>query len=459
VIVTFCALILLLIFLAPSVLSRGSTGPFGDRFGPARMAAALHIITTIPYLLLVSRDAAVVSSLILKHPSIPDLDVAIIWYAAVQGLAFVMLMLGISTRFPAGIVRKFPIVGESEKPKRVYIAAAVFLVVGFVSYIVLIRTIGGADYLINNLHRRGRLAQGLGYLSSLVPVFSFGILLLIYSWRYRPSLIKFVAVCVTVPLAVVMFSSFGGRKLTLHLLVFGVLVWNYGVRPIRRVVWKGILLSLVVIPYFVAMPLLRSQGGVERFISSPALLGSEIVANLSKAVTGLSYVDSYLFIINHFQPDRIWWGRTYLDLVTAPIPSSLYRDKPPIDDGVYVRTLVGGEEVRPPTSRRELYPSSWPPETLGTMYMNFWIPGVLLGMFILGCVYRGAYEYMRWSKYTLFSILSYGVILANFHLSNLRIVQVSTRLTMMVMLFTLLFGAKVKRTARNRKGVGGSEVL
>ncbi|MGQ7148454.1 hypothetical protein ACUOA8_59935, partial [Escherichia sp. SS-MK2] len=77
-----------------------------------------------------------------------------------------------------------------------------------------------------------------------------------------------------------------------------------------------------------------------------------------------------------------------LDLFKAPLPRSIYPEKPPVDDGMYIRTIAEGYNVTPSRPVQELYASSWPPETLGSMYANFWIPGVVFGMYILGIIYK-----------------------------------------------------------------------
>ncbi|MGQ7112601.1 hypothetical protein ACUOFC_34980, partial [Escherichia sp. TWPC-MK] len=65
---------------------------------------------------------------------------------------------------------------------------------------------------------------------------------------------------------------------------------------------------------------------------------------------------------------NVWLGKSYLDLFKAPLPRSIYPEKPPVDDGMYIRTIAEGYNVTPSRPVQELYASSWPPETLGSMY-------------------------------------------------------------------------------------------
>ena len=109
------------------------------------------------------------------------------------------------------------------------------------------------------------------------------------------------------------------------------------------------------------MPVLRERGGVAYYSANPGELPSEIGRNMRTAITDLSYVDTFVFITSYFQPDNVWHGATYLDLLKAPVPSSVDSAKPPIDDGVYVRTLAEGVRAEPGMAFSDLFYSSWPP--------------------------------------------------------------------------------------------------
>ena len=166
-------------------------------------------------------------------------------------------------------------------------------------------------------------------------------------------------------------------------------------------------------------------------------------------MTQLSYVDTYVFIVNHFDTTNLWLGRSYLDLVVAPIPSTMYPDKPPVDDGVYIRSLEHGMTVAPGMPYRLLFQSSTPPETLGLSYLNFWWPGVIIGMYLLGTVYKAAYAYMARSSYSLHSIYVYASIMLGFQFTNLRIVNFAEAVATSTIALGLLLGFQsMPRTTR-----------
>jgi hypothetical protein len=241
----------------------------------------------------------------------------------------------------------------------------------------------------------------------------------------------------------------GGRVSAIMLVVVSVLTWHYTVRRIIGIPLWAYTLILLFVPYFVAMPLLREPGAALRYSRQHERLWQDIQANLYKVVTQLSYVDTYVFIVNHFDTTNLWLGRSYLDLVVAPIPSTMYPDKPPVDDGVYIRSLEHGMTVAPGMPYRLLFQSSTPPETLGLSYLNFWWPGVIIGMYLLGTVYKAAYAYMARSSYSLHSIYVYASIMLGFQFTNLRIVNFAEAVATSTIALGLLLGFQsMPRTTR-----------
>src|SRR5690606_25066159 len=128
--------------------------------------------------------------------------------------------------------------------------------------------------------------------------------------------------------------------------------------------------------------------------------------------------------------------------------------KPPVDDGVYVASLANGVPITPGDDAGDLYNSSWPPETLGATYMNFWIPGVILGMYCLGGVYRAAYQYLQRSHCSLYAIVMYCHVMLGFHFSNLRIVQLAIYAASATLFFTAVFGYRRSKADERWPAIG-----
>ena len=440
------AALLTCLFSVPLVAARHRrTRLPGDMLSPDRVASVFHLVTIVPYLVLVSVDESVVNPLVRFSPYVGDLDKAVAWYAVVQGLGFVALMLGIRFRPASRLAARLPVIATGFRPARCRAAIITALVVAGLGFALFLSQVGGFQTLMLNLEKRTTLTAGAGYVLALLNLLFFAIVILVYSMRVDRTPFKWLALAVLILCSAAVFSSLGGRKSTLLIFISVLFAWHYGVRPIRRIRMLHVVLALSLLPYFVLMPILRERGGVAYYSANPGELPGEIGKNMRAAITDLSYVDTFVFVTSYFRSDNVWHGATYLDLLKAPVPSSIDPAKPPIDDGVYVRTLAEGVRAEPGMPFSALVYSSWPPETLGTAFMNFWLPGVIVEMFLLGALYRLTYIYMLRSGRTLYSILVYAHVVVSFHLSNLRIVQASVYLTMTTLFFGVFFGFRRRR--------------
>jgi hypothetical protein len=445
VIILGTALVLLGLFTLPFWYLRFASIPQSDFLAPAKLAGALHVLSTIPYLLLLAFSSDAMHPLVRFHPSVRDLDTSVAWFGFVQAIAFLAILIGISSGIGTRLAGRLPLVATRFTHTRAFLAVGFATACGLGSFLFILSKIGGYVFLLQNMGNRAALLEGLGYFMSMLVLLSYPALILVYRLRHGISLTGVVLAITATMGAAVVFSSMGGRRSTIVLLIFLSLVWHYGVRRIRRPTLVLGVMGALMLPYMVAVPILRTPEGPRFYMNNPDALMRVAGENLDIAVKHTSYVDQYILITSYFGLDRLWLGRTYLDLLTAPIPSSILKDKPPVDDGVYIRTIADGQDIQPNSGRRSLNRTSWPPETLGITYLNFWLPGVILGMALLGVLYRAAYEYMRRSSYSLYSIVLYATFLINLHLSNLRIVSMTMTLTLTTLFFVLFFGFRASR--------------
>ncbi|PHC35530.1 oligosaccharide repeat unit polymerase [Bacillus toyonensis] len=410
-----------------------------DIFSPGILITFLQIISTIPYLLLLFFDQNQISYLIYTN----DLDVEnkLIWYLILQILGYICLIAGLDYKGYSHFFRNDPIM---DIPKnRIHIAISVALSLGILGYMLFLKNVGGFSNLIYNLQHRAEFTSGNGYILTLLKFLTVAICLLIYSRKYKKiGNVRYkLFVCVVLVGTIFILSTLGGRKATIHLVIFCILFFHYGVSRVKKIPVKLYFLIILGLIYFIAMPILRSPGAVEYYSERPTEIYEEVKQNYTDAIKSISYVDHFVLITDHFNLQNIWLGKSYVDLLKAPMPRSVYPEKPPVDDGMYIRTIAEGYHVTPSKPIQELYASSWPPETFGSMYANFWIPGIVLGMYILGVIYKISYLFMRIKGYNFLSIFIYGSIILNFQLSNLRMVQVTTDI-LLIIIFFLLFSQK-----------------
>jgi hypothetical protein len=443
--IVVAAILLLALFVSPLLLEWCErTDRRSDLFSPLRLTCCLHLLTIVPFLFMVGFDENTFPQSVRRH--LERLDLAILHYAAVQAVGFLALLTGLSSRLPCALVSRLPVVGASPRSGSLLRAGIISFLVGFAAYLIYISRIGGFVELLHTTRTRSDLAAGNGYVLIFCRLMAVGVMIVICSIRYRRSVIRVVLASLTIFIAVASLSSLGGRWGTIMLIVLSLFTWHYTVRPLRSIPRQVYLVGLLLVPYFIAMPLLRVPGGLLRYSHQPDQLWIAIRTNLYTVVTDLSYVDTYTFIVNHFDTTNLWLGRSYLDLAVAPIPSTIYLDKPPIDDGVYIRSLEEGIAVVPGMPYHDLYHSSTPPETLGLCYLNFWWPGMIFGMYLLGSVYKAAYFYMAHSSYSLHSVYLYATIMFGFQLTNFQIVALAVNIAVSTLTLGLLLG--FRRMAR-----------
>jgi MFS family permease len=412
-------------------------------------------------------DSSMIDPMLMKHSIMNDMTRAFLWYGIVQIIAYLALIAGIFSPYGPMLARRLPVIGAQFNQQRYIPALAVALVMSLGVFGLFIYQLGGYEALIFRMYARAKLMTGARHYLMFLPLLLYAILILIYSMRQRRSWFKWILLITLIAVAAGINSSFGGRKATLIMFIAVLIMWHYGVQRFRRVPWQAIAVVAILIPYVVAVPIIRKPGALERYLRYPEELWPDLAGRLQNFVGELSYVDTYIFIYNYFTPQNVWLGQTYLDLPLAPIPSQSYPDKPPIDDGVYVRSLMAGMSAEPGTPYRLLYPSSNPPETAGIMYLNFWVPGVIIGMFLLGVFYQAAYKYMEVSGYTIYSVVAYVYMLTTFHLSNLGIIQTLLGLGLATVYFLIFFGRGRRAAPAGRAvvpghwqgGVGGATTI
>lgn len=416
-----------------------------DPFSPWALVPALYLLRTSAYLLLLSTDPHRFSdSRIAEH--FPNLDAAYLWYGVIELVGFCSLLFGLNSRVGLSLGEQIPLLQYKLQVHTCYVAAVAALGLGFLAYAMILSNVGGLNELLNSLDRRVELLEGLGYLVSATSLAGAGCVIMAYTLKFDRGPVALSIVTVSSLLTMAMYSSWGGRKLSLSLLASLLMVWHYGVQPIRRPLRLGLLLLALIAPYFIAMPLIRShREGVAHYMANPDALLEESIENASTFVTQLSYCDTYAFVTNHFDLSNIWMGRSYLDLAKLPIPRRILPNKPPADEGVYIYALANGYQAEPGMPSDNLPGVGWPPETIGVSYANFHVPGVLAGMFLLGAVYRSAYVYLLRSNKSLFSVLIYQATLFGFHFANLRIVQWLMAATTLTIFFMTFMGGRLRR--------------
>ena len=303
------------------------------------------------------------------------------------------------------------------------------LIIGFISFAIMMRSIGGLTYFLANLQLRTYIIGNLDLLYWLVSLLGNAPILLAYYYfkKYPDNKAKQAMVIILCVLAVLM-SGLGVRSSLVSLLIQLIIIYHYTVRNIKfekLLSPRYILIAVGLIAFIVVMPALRSPGEWDSFISTPGAYLREHFNGVFQLITRESYVPHYTAVIQYFKTHSFWWGASFKGLLTGFIPSSLYPGKPPVDDGMYLYSIcLGRGDIFPTMPTSSLNLSSYPLETFGSMYANFGVVGIVIGFFILGRIIGRSYIHLKSTDDNrLFNIIIYTTVVTTFQLSTLRIEQ------------------------------------
>ena len=349
-----------------------------------------------------------------------DIDSAFFTYTIIQTIAFISLVIGIRT-YKSNKVKKIKLIDDSYVSLK--FLGVVFFLVGLLSYINFLNSLGGFAFLISNLSSRHELTEGYN-ISFFLPFFTLSALFLISCISKKNKLIDKFILAFILFVSIIVFSSLGGRKNTLYLiitLVFGYhfLIKSISLKKISAI--RVILISSFIAVYIVFIPLLRSNEGLEKVQETNIVESIE----LDNLIFSISYTYIDIFAANYFNSENAWYLKSAGDV--PYILSSTGSNKsylPPVDDGLYFSSIVKyRKHFTPPTARNEMYSSSWPIENFGFSYANFLIPGVIFFFFLQGRIFSFVYGYLSENNTSTIIIFFYVFVLFNFNFSNLRLVQ------------------------------------
>lgn len=405
-----------------------------DLMSPTNVFTILYAFKIIiPTMLLANiENAEFLANTYLKNAVL--LDAVFFQYIILQTIGYYFVILGIhmkfilkSTHVPILSDKNTLFVFDSyiQKYKNYKIWGIVFWSIGFVAFLEIISQLGGFYYFLSNLQYRTTLIREVNFLSWLLPFLPYGALLMIYSLRGSGKPLNWKMILFIIGTG--FLFGMGGRKAIIMVLLEMIFIYHYSVRKISfKKILNFRMLLIVGVLYLTSIILvnLRTAEAFDAFLSDPILF---LEAKNSGIITNIvveSYVPFYMTIINHFQSYSFWLGSSFGGLVTAIIPSSLYAEKPPIDDGMYLYSICqGAGNIEPVMPFDSLNGSSYPLETFGAMYANFGILGVFLGMLLLGIIIGYFYRRMEKKHYNMLSVVMYTQVIFAFELSTLRIFQ------------------------------------
>ncbi|WP_337659995.1 O-antigen polymerase [Anderseniella sp. Alg231-50] len=321
-------------------------------------------------------------------------------------------------------------------------------------FLFKLQSVGGLSYILENVNLRVSLQRGLGPLNYFVDTF---LLLACVIAAKRHALTRhktdFWVLVVIFVLSVFFASLFGGRKFAIHLFIYCLIVYSVYRDDFLKFKPNSILSIsfsyFVIIVYFFLVLTYRKVSNFDEFIQDLPTLLHESVNSFSYIFISVSYLDTYIFVVEFFNSSNFYYGATFRDLLYAFVPSAYFPLKPPVDDGLYIRAASLGGYLEPGTPAVTLRGlASWPGETFGTAYMNGGIPMIVIFGIIQGMVFSIAYLFFQKNPNSTFRLVLMMSIFINFKISNLRI---SNLFALIVCLVVSYFMVKVLMKFRFRR--------
>lgn len=387
-----------------------------DLFSPRNIYSFIYFLTILlPGMLFYFTNNGIISNKLVK--AAVNNDQVYLKYAILQTISYYCVNTGFYIR-----IIKF----NSKKEKinhndinETKILGILFVIIGLISFIVLMRYVGGMKYFFTHLYLRTILVKGATFSLWFLNFLNIGTLLLIYYTYIKYKKIKIINIILILISGI--FCGLGGRTIMVFLVIQSVIMWNYLVKKIKlknffkiRFFLTGIV-GVLFLNFFV---FLRSPEKTKQFLKMPMIFFQQNSIGLLDTLMKESYVKYFMFIIQYFENKNFWYGSTFKGLLTAIIPSAVYRNKPPVDEGMYLYSIAQGrEDIFPTMPVGELNGSSYPLETFGSLYVNFGIIGLFLGMILFGYILGKVYRKMIEKNMSFKWLILYSLFLFRFQIS------------------------------------------
>jgi len=302
--------------------------------------------------------------------------------------------------------------------------------IGLYAKFMVFKELGGLAFVLINAQLSYELqSHGFGIYITMYKFMLVAIIAIFdkYVVRRKTSfLILLIGMVVIYMLSYLIYTSRTPAFIVLLIILFIInFEWSrFRLKSLAKV--KFIIPALFII--------IASNYATNQRTSTGNLVGDE--SPLIDMVRNMSKDGRDMFVYNHFKLENFWYGKGYMNIPYALNP--LTREKPSLDDGIYLVNLLRGYEIDINTNVGDLpeKTGSVPFSTPAYMYANFGILGLIIGGIVMGWVYVFTFSKMR-SRTNAFTITIYFYIIYSFGLSTGRMVPT------LITVFFILISEKV----------------
>lgn len=371
-------------------------------------------------------------------------------YILFKFISFLCVNIGI-TIYERNSVKKRYLYREYRKQSiRKYLRTGIIVfLIGFVLKVHTIMSSGGVFYIMTHIQSRKELMAGQYYNELLSnSLLTCGVLLSLLCYLKKRKWTTFFIFTGIFLITAFSLIVFGARRPALMLLLQVIMLYHFVsskilIRNIFKI--KTLAITLVVVFFVLMMPMLRSEAETD-LINNPTEWVQGAIDNSNTLFREFSYCNGDLFVFDYFDKHDLWYGRSYLNIPLQVIPRSVYPQKPPMDDGMYLLNLMYGQRVTPDMPTEQLYYQTSIPFTLeGSLFSNFGLLGIILGCILVGMFYQYVYKILVDTKTPIVMILIYQEIMFVFVPSVLHATSTIMICGIYWIIFQVLFRFKIKR--------------
>lgn len=303
---------------------------------------------------------------------------------------------------------------------------------GVLVYLIFILKMGGLNEIWNNISLRSQKNAGLGYYQTFYTIaISFSSIILLFFSKNK--LFKILITILTIFITI----SIGGRGQFIIFLFSALLFYHYYVKRLNSL-FSFVNLSFIVLTItFILSVLQFRKYDFDYIIENRKVVQKNIISDFESGfLARIGRLERDMTIVGYFDRNNFWYGKSFLGLLSAPIPRSIFNDKPPVDSGMYLRSIALGRQITPPLPVNYLNSSSWP-EHNWVGYMNFGIIGLFIVNLLSGFIFGSFYQNLNKSKINpfLLSFVSFFTVGGMIYLSPPGIVKMLVNLIIFFVFF------------------------
>lgn len=339
---------------------------------------------------------------------------------------------------------------ENYNDRRLLAGWVISGIIGFSALFYWTVTNGGLSYILSNMAIRSTFTSGQGYVMMFFRFLSFSCIF-IFLFVFIKKKNNFYKILFVLYFLIVLFFSYvggGGRGGVLNLILTLFILYYFLVNKFSLINFWVTPIIIFSFLFILAVPLFRVPGSFDLYKESPELLAEDVFNSSSTFFNRMGQVrscESDLFVFSYFNKNNFWYGKSYLGLLYAPLPSRLFPDKPPIDDGVYIKSLMDGRYVNPPMPFKDIFPSSVPMSIWGGPYANFGFLGLILASVLYGMLLQFSYYCMLNSNFSIFTILIYIKLFKDFSFTTLSFQSLATSVILSFVVFFIFIKLRIRK--------------